>query len=85
MEFREIFDGVYKIEGRLATKSFAPGTKVYGERLVSFQGTEYRSWDPFRSKLSAAILNGLTELPIRPGMRVLYLGAASGTTPSHVS
>ena len=45
----------------------------------------YREWNPYRSKLAAAILNGLKEMPIGEGTHVLYLGAASGTTPSHVS
>jgi fibrillarin-like rRNA methylase len=35
--------------------------------------------------LAAAILKGLSVLTIEPGSRVLYLGAASGTTVSHVS
>src|SRR5208282_3153993 len=37
------------------------------------------------SKLSAAILRHLDTLPIRFGTTALYLGSASGTTPSHVS
>ncbi|MDD5317626.1 MAG: fibrillarin-like rRNA/tRNA 2'-O-methyltransferase [Candidatus ainarchaeum sp.] len=81
----EKFPGVYRFRGMLATKSLAPGRRVYGERLYSERGAEYRSWDPFRSKLSAAILKGLGVLPVAPGSRVLYLGAASGTTASHVS
>ncbi len=85
MEVKEVFKGIYKVEGRLATVNLTPGLKVYGERVVEFEGKEYRSWDPYRSKLSAAILNGLKEVPLAPGMNVLYLGAASGTTASHVS
>ena len=46
---------------------------------------EYRAWNPFRSKLAAAILGGVGEIHIKPGSKVLYLGAASGTTVSHVS
>ncbi|VVC04365.1 Fibrillarin-like rRNA/tRNA 2'-O-methyltransferase [Candidatus Burarchaeum australiense] len=69
----------------LATKSLAPGRRVYGERLVQVGGSEYRTWDPNRSKLAAAIMKGLKEVPIREGSNVLYLGAASGTTSSHVS
>jgi fibrillarin-like rRNA methylase len=30
-------------------------------------------------------LKGISEVPVRPGRTVLYLGAASGTTASHVS
>jgi len=84
--FREIFwitleDG----SKRLATKNLAPGHAVYGERLAKFRGIEYRVWDAFRSKLAAAILKGLETVPIQSGHKVLYLGAASGTTASHVS
>jgi fibrillarin-like pre-rRNA processing protein len=70
---------------RLATKSFAPGKSVYGERLVRFEGVEYRVWDAFRSKLAGAIWKGLKTVPVIPGHKMLYLGAASGTTPSHIS
>jgi len=70
---------------RLATKNLAPGKNVYGERLVKFMGVEYRLWDPFRSKLAAAVLRNLKTVPIKPTHKVLYLGAASGTTASHVS
>lgn len=42
-------------------------------------------WDPFRSKLSAAILRGLDAMPFREGSTCLYLGASTGTTVSHVS
>lgn len=81
----ELFPGVFRVGGKLATASIAPGTKVYGERLVKAGGEEYRHWEPSRSKLGAALVRGLKEMPIKPGARVLYLGAASGTTPSHVS
>ena len=70
---------------KLATKNLSPGKTVYGERLVRFEGTEYRLWEPFRSKLAAGILKGLKTVPIAPDQKVLYLGAASGTTPSHIS
>lgn len=77
---------------------------------------EYRIWNPFRSKLAAAVLGGVDNIWIvsdfvllkhnllldivfqkhyidiyvfyfikKPGAKVLYLGAASGTTVSHVS
>jgi fibrillarin-like pre-rRNA processing protein len=82
--------GVYWIElddgtRKLATANLAPGTQVYGEKLVEIGGVEYRIWDPYRSKLAAAILRGMKGVPILDRMRVLYLGAASGTTVSHVS
>lgn len=42
-------------------------------------------WNPFRSKLAAAVLGGVDNIWIYPGAKVLYLGAAAGTTVSHVS
>lgn len=84
------FPGIYQIflkngSKRLATKNLAPRRSVYGEKLIRYKGGEYRIWDPFRSKFAAAILKGLEAAPIQPGHKVLYLGAASGTTASHVS
>jgi fibrillarin-like pre-rRNA processing protein len=70
---------------RLGTKNLTPGLDVYGERLIKVRRVEYRVWDAFRSKLAGAIIKGLQNVPIVPGSKVLYLGAASGTTPSHVS
>ena len=86
----ERFEGVYLVRledgsERLATRNLSPGVSVYGERLIRVGSEEYRIWDPFRSKLAAAILNGLRSMPIGPGSRVLYLGSAAGTTASHVS
>ena len=85
-EFPEIYWAILE-DGtkRLATRNLTPGRTVYGERLITFKGIEYRIWDPYRSKLAAAILKGLKAVPIKPGNKVLYLGAASGTTASHVS
>ncbi|VDN40629.1 unnamed protein product, partial [Gongylonema pulchrum] len=73
----------------LATRNLVVGESVYGEKRVSVgEGTEkieYRIWNPFRSKLGAAILAGLDDPHIGPGTKLLYLGAASGTTVSHCS
>lgn len=81
----KLFEGVFSIDGRLATENLAPSVRVYGEKLHRIEGKEYREWDPYRSKLAGAIRKGLKEVPIKPGMDVLYLGASTGTTPSHVS
>ena len=85
-QFPEIYQ-VFLEDGaqRLATRNLTPGRAVYGERLIRFKKIEYRVWDAFRSKLAAAIIKGVQRVPITLGDRVLYLGAASGTTPSHVS
>ena len=82
---REMFSGVFEVKRDLATKSIVCGKKVYDERVAKVGKDEYRIWDPKRSKLGAALTKGMKEMPLRPGMSVLYLGIASGTTASHVS
>ncbi len=85
-KFQEIYNVTLEDGAkRLGTKNLTPGLNVYGERLLKYQGVEYRVWDAFRSKLAGAIIKGLQTVPIEAGSKVLYLGAASGTTPSHVS
>lgn len=85
-----LFPGIFEVileDGtkRLATRNLSPGRNVYGERLVRHKKVEYRVWDAFRSKLAAAIIKNVRNVPIKPNHTVLYLGAASGTTASHVS
>ncbi|KAF9053375.1 Fibrillarin-domain-containing protein [Panaeolus papilionaceus] len=86
--------GVFIAKGKehmLVTKNLVPGESVYGEKRISVEGsvegtkTEYRVWNPFRSKLAAGVLGGLDHIYIKPGAKVLYLGAASGTSVSHVA
>ena len=94
-------EGVFVAEGKehlLVTKNLVPGESVYGEKRISVETpgtnddgsatmnkTEYRVWNPFRSKLAAGVLGGLDNIHIKPGAKVLYLGAASGTSVSHVA
>lgn len=82
---KQLFPGVFSFKGKILTKNLAPKQAVYGERLIKLKGIEYREWIPFRSKIGAAIKNGLKELPLFEGSNVLYLGIAEGTTASHVS
>lgn len=92
--------GVFIVKGKddaIATKNMVVGESVYGEKRVQIEimkrdgeneikeKIEYRFWSPFRSKLGAAIAGGIDKSWIEPGAKVLYLGAASGTTVSHVS
>jgi fibrillarin-like pre-rRNA processing protein len=73
-------------EGRdLFTRNLRPGERVYGEELRVAGGTEYRLWDPFRSKLVAMMLKGAPADAWGEVRSVLYLGAAHGTTVSHLS
>ena len=76
-----------KVEGekKLATENLIPGNQVYNEKLVQLNGIEYRIWNPFRSKLAAAIMNGLEDFPFTQKSDVLYLGVSTGTTISHIS
>lgn len=53
---------------------------VYNERMLN----GFRVWDPFRSKLAALYYAG-NGVELTQEMRVLYLGAANGTTVSHVA
>ena len=73
-------DGVERREfdGRdsLATR----GEPVYGEPTDD----GWRRWDPRRSKLGAMLEEGM-ETGLQGGETVLYLGAAAGTTVSHVA
>ncbi|KDE03724.1 rRNA 2'-O-methyltransferase fibrillarin [Microbotryum lychnidis-dioicae p1A1 Lamole] len=91
--------GVFVAKGKehlLVTRNLVPGESVYGEKRIAIESAstnpdlpaekvEYRVWNPFRSKLAAGILGGLDDIHIAPGKKVLYLGAASGTSVSHVA
>lgn len=85
--------GVFVAKGgkddALVTKNLDPGHAVYGEKRIQIETpegkVEYRVWNPFRSKLAASIVAGVENTFIGPGSKVLYLGAANGTTVSHVS
>nr|WCZ58754.1 rRNA 2'-O-methyltransferase fibrillarin [Seculamonas ecuadoriensis] len=84
--------GVYIMHGKedsIVTRNMVPGVSVYNEKRVSVEENgekiEYRVWNPFRSKIAAAIFGGIENIWIKPGCKLLYLGAASGTTVSHCS
>jgi rRNA 2'-O-methyltransferase fibrillarin len=86
------FPGIFVCRGKedlLVTKNMVPGMSVYNEKRISVNNEdekiEYRVWNPYRSKLAAGIMCGLDHIHIAPGSKVLYLGAASGTSVSHVS
>lgn len=85
MQIIKLFEGVFDINRKLATENLALGSRVYGEKIYKIENKEYREWDAYRSKLAGAIKKGLKEIPIKNSMDILYLGASTGTTPSHVS
>lgn len=91
-------EGIFIARGKedaLVTLNNTPGVSVYGEKRINIDApvddngnvskVEYRVWNPFRSKLAAAILGGVDNIWIEPTSKVLYLGAAAGTSVSHVS
>lgn len=86
--------GIFIVRGKsvaLATRNKTPGESVYGEKRIKSKNAltgakiEFRIWNPFRSKLAAAVLGGIDCIHITTGCKVLYLGAANGTSVSHVS
>ncbi len=94
VEPHERFGGIYILRGKddaLLTKNMVMGESVYNEKRVAVENkeagdkVEYRVWNPFRSKLAAAVVGGVENIYMKPGSKVLYLGAASGTTVSHVA
>jgi rRNA 2'-O-methyltransferase fibrillarin len=89
---RHRHEGVFIAKGKddaLVTLNMDPGNSVYNEKRISVEEgdkkIEYRVWNPFRSKLAAAIVGGVENIHIKPGSKLLYIGAASGTTVSHCS
>ncbi|XP_017252659.2 uncharacterized protein LOC108223098 isoform X2 [Daucus carota subsp. sativus] len=90
------FEGLFITKGLgkknfICTKNLVPGKVLYGEKLISVQnkddGTEveYRVWNPHLSKLAAAVMGGLTNIWVKPGSHVLYLGDVCGITVLQLS
>ena len=81
----EVYEEERNRRKSIYTINLKPGKKVYDERLVNEDNIEYREWNFNKSKLAAAIIKGCPNTGIRKGDTILYLGASTGTTPSHVS
>ncbi len=81
------FDGIHtkKNPTGYLTVNLDRNRKVYDERLIDVRNIQYRTWNPYRSKLCAAIHNNVRKIFLSRTSRVLYLGASSGTTVSHFS
>ncbi len=82
---KQLFPGVFEHQNKLYTKNLVPKTRAYGEELLQIDGVEYRNWTPHKSKLAAAVKNGMRIFPFEKEQHVLYLGSAEGTTLSHLS
>jgi fibrillarin-like pre-rRNA processing protein len=85
MQINKIGENVYQLDNQIATINLTPGIQVYQEKLLDYEDKQFRLWNPRRSKLAAAIFNGLSIFPFKKESNVLYLGASAGTTPSHIS
>ncbi|MBI4141521.1 fibrillarin-like rRNA/tRNA 2'-O-methyltransferase, partial [Candidatus Woesearchaeota archaeon] len=55
------------------------------KKIFTKNKEEYRFWNPAVSKLSAALHKGLKQTFLKQRDVVLYLGASTGTTTSHIS
>ncbi|MBI2141336.1 fibrillarin-like rRNA/tRNA 2'-O-methyltransferase [Candidatus Woesearchaeota archaeon] len=82
---KQIFQGVFAEGRKLYTLNSTLQQTLFDEELAVADGKEYRGWNPLRSKLAAAIVKGLAQLPIARNSKILYLGAAHGYTPSFIS
>lgn len=80
-----VFPGVYRSGDDLYTLNAVPGEQVYGEPLIQDNGEEYRRWSYERSKAAGAIKKGIRDFPVKQDDTVLYLGASTGTTASHIA
>ena len=76
-----IFEVYQDHRRKLYTVNLVPNESVYGEKLID----QYREWDPNKSKLASLILKGSPNIFIRKNDVILYLGASTGTTVSHIS
>jgi len=84
MKEHKLFE-IYEDRKRIYTKSILPGKTHFEERTTRDGKEEYREFDPTRSKLAATITKGCTNIGLRKGDVVLYLGASHGYTCSFVS
>ena len=88
--FDNIFEQPSKRGKRLFTKSLYPYFRGFDETVLknkinSSKNIHFREVDPERSKLFAGVAKGVSQIGIREGSSVLYLGASHGYTPSYVS
>ena len=78
--------GIVKwVDSKPYTRNLIPGESSCWEVHRTLNGIEYRFWDPNRSKLAAFLTCRGKTFPFGPKSTILYLGAANGTTVSHIS
>tara|TARA_Y100000590_G_scaffold467418_1_gene646277 strand:+ start:13716 stop:14282 length:567 start_codon:yes stop_codon:yes gene_type:complete len=74
---------VNKNNSRIIWKKLGGRKKIYTK--IETSKHEYRNWNPFRSKLGAALFNGLEIFPFQISSKIFYSDATSDTTLSHIS
>ena len=72
-------------EEQLATKNLVEGTKTHKEKTVIVNGEEFLEWNPYKSKLAAAIRNGLQILPIIKNSKIVCISPLEESTILHIS
>ena len=72
-------------EKKLATLSNVSTNQDYKENLVEMNGKQYSIWNPYTSKLAAAIINGMEIFPILKKTKILYVDSATEKTVKHIS
>ena len=72
-------------EEQLATKNMVKGTKTRKEKIVIVNNEEFLEWNPYKSKLAAAIRNGLQILPIIKNSKVVCINPLEESTILHIS
>ncbi|MCK5396756.1 MAG: fibrillarin-like rRNA/tRNA 2'-O-methyltransferase [Thermoplasmata archaeon] len=73
------------VDSKPYTRNLVPGDSIYWEVQRKISGIEFRYWNPEKSKLSAFLVKGGKTFSFGPRSTILYLGAANGTTVSHIS
>lgn len=76
--------GVFEYNRDFYTLNYSQGS-VFGEKILKFDNQEYRYWDPYKSKLSAALYKNIEHFPFKKDSNILYLGASFGNTVSFLS
>ncbi len=77
------YRGVYTDGRNYYTRSNS-GKSIYGEKVIKISDKYYHLWNPFRSKLAATMKLNIKTFPFK-NSKVLYLGASTGTTVSHLA
>jgi len=80
-----IFWVTVRNEKKLATLSNMSTNRDYKENLVQTNGKRYSIWNPYTSKLAAAIINGMEIFPILKKTKILYLDPTTEKTVKHIS